>query len=367
MRFLRARLPVVFFALTALALPAIGSPAMPRPLEKVIWDADLVVVAHIDAPPEERGADFEFSIVEVLKGEAGEGPHRASSHVYFSGCMPPPEGSPPLPATEARGERMLLFLSKAQHGVRTSRDPIVLAVPEGASAWFYHGHAAALAPEAVRTLARLSDVDCERGATVVWKEGLRSGNPLLASALLHRVEFAASAADWYLGDDLTKIAVQQFEVARPHLLPIVAELSESENAALRHLSLSAARACLPPLDEAERVAQLRCADAAVVSSGTHKGHARVEGLRFLVDFGDQRAPEQLFGVLESIAAEDRQEIAMIGRDLVRQHPALGDVLMARLVAGMDKPWTVAALRSVSGDDTLTSADACRIWWDARSR
>ena len=246
MHTLRSRLSVVLFGLTALALPAIGSPAMPRPLEKVIWDADLVVVARIDAPPEERGAEFEFSTEEVLKGEVGEAPHRASSHVYFSGCMPPPEDSPPLPATEARGERVLLFLSKAKHGVRTSRDPIVLAEDEAASAWFYHAHSAALAPEAVRTLALLSDADCERGATTVWKEGLRSGNPLLASALLHRVEFAASASDWYLGDDLTQVAVQQFEVARPHLLPVVAALSESENAQHSGISPSVrrARACL---------------------------------------------------------------------------------------------------------------------------
>ena len=125
----------------------------------------------------------------------------------------------------------------------------------------------------------------------------------------------------------------------------------------------------PPATEAggERAAFLRCADSAVVSSGSDHGYVRTEGLRYLVQFGDQRAPERIVAVLRSVEPKQRRDIAMIGRGLVRAHPGLGDVLLGRLVAAVDSDWAVSSLRRVTGDDALIDAAACRKWWKARAR
>ncbi len=367
MHFTKIHRSIALMTLAAVALPAIGSPAMPRPLEKVIWDADLVVIARVDTPPAHRGAPFEFAIEEVLKGEAGEGPFRTTSDVYFNGCMPPPEGTPPPPATEARSERVLLFLGPKKDGIRASRDPIPLAKGQTAGAWFYHSHDALLAPEAVRVLARLDNAEFGSSVTTAWKEGLRSGNSLLAAALLHRIDFVGVGGEWSLGAELNSVAVKQFESARPYLLPLVAELAESQDNALRHLSLAAARSSLPPVGEAERAAFLRCADAAVVSSSSDHDYVRTAGLRYLVAFADQRAPERLFTALSVADAGDRQSIAAIGRDLLRAEPDLAKALLARLMGALDAEWPIGVLRVMTGEEGLTDAAACRKWWDARDR
>src|SRR5262245_13366557 len=95
---------------TALAVPAaFASPAMPRPLERKVEDADLVVVARLKSRPAHPGDPFDVGVEEVLKGRAPKGPVRATAAYFFTGCIPAPEGTPPPASIESRGDRVLLF------------------------------------------------------------------------------------------------------------------------------------------------------------------------------------------------------------------------------------------------------------------
>src|SRR5262245_3971938 len=86
-------------AAVASAPEAGASPAMPRPLERKIADADAVVIARLRTQPEHAGDVYEVEVEESVKGTAS-GTIRVTAALFFRGCCPPPGGWPPADALE---------------------------------------------------------------------------------------------------------------------------------------------------------------------------------------------------------------------------------------------------------------------------
>jgi hypothetical protein len=364
---MRRPLAVLGVALLA-ASAAWAEPAMPRPLERKVEDADLVVVARLRSRPAHPGDPFDAGVEEVLKGRAPTGPVRVAAAYFFNGCIPPPEGTPPPPSIEGRGDRVLLFLDAERDGVRASRDPIVLGESETASAWFYDHRPAAQAVEAVRALVSLDrELDPARAADL-WAKGLAGGNALLVTCLLHRAAFAQRSGDdrWSeLGPRLAPRVRQEFAAGRAALLPVVAKLVTSPDEVQRRIALQAAQSLLPRGADAESAAFDEIAAAAIAVPRTDA--SRGDAVRYLTAARDPALAGRVVAALKRRpVGDDVRDLGDVGRAFFAAFPEREEEVLRELVALLDvnEQFATGTLAAMTGR-YVGGAAMWRAWWKER--
>lgn len=368
-----ARLCVALFALlfAILAPIAAASRAMPQPLERQLHSALAVVIVSVAEPPEHPGDVYEATVERSLRGDLKpDATLRVSAYETYHGLRPPGGAARQQPSWEKGATRLLLILHRRADDVWFGDEPIRLLTGSTAAAWFYHRHDATRAPAAVESLLALGGEEDLAAAATRWADGLRSGNPLLQAALLHRISFAAGESEWALGKELAATAARQLDAARPAVLPLAADLAQqSDDPALRHLAFDALRSCLPARSAAEHKAVAVALEAAVRSAGSDEGHERTEALRLLTDVGDSRAPQVLHEAFRAEPGRDHPDLSGLNSilaDLVRRHDTLGRELVGRLIADLDhddhRAAALAALPKVTGHEGPATPEEWRVWF-----
>lgn len=361
---------LALFVLAALVpAQAFATAALPRPLERKVEDADLVVVGRLKSRPAHPGDSFDVAVEEVLKGRAPKGRLRATAAYFFTGCIPPPDGTPPPASVEGRGDRVLLFLDAERDGTRASRDPVVLASGETATAWIYDRRPAALAVEAVRALAALdSEIDPEQ-AVDLWAKGLAGDNALLVTSLLHRISFTLRTGEdrWSeLGARLAPRVRQEFAAGRAKLLPLVAKLVTAPDEAERRVAFHAAQSFLPRAGDAER--PLLDDIAAAAKSVPRTDTARGDAVRYLVAARDPDLATRAVSALKSRpVGDDVRDLGEVGRAFFTAYPDREDEVLRELAAllDVDERFAAGMLTTMTGK-YVGGADAWRAWWKERS-
>ena len=360
-------------ALAALVIvaPATASAtaAVPRPLERTIEDADLVVVVKLRTKPAHPGDPFDADVEEVLRGTAPKGPVRVRATSDLSGCVVPRQGTPqPLPAIEGRGDRVLLFLDAEKDGARDSRDPVVLADGEFSSSWIYDRRPAALAVAAARALVAVdAEPDPER-AVAVWVKGLASENALLVTALLHRTAFTRAGGDdqsHELGPRLAPRVRGQLAAGRAKLLPAVASLVKSPDDVVRRIAFQAAQAFLPCRDDAERTSFDVFASAA--KAAARFDLSRGDAVQYLAAARDPALARRVVAALKARPlGDDVHDLGWLGREFFTAYPDREDEVLGELVALLDvnEKFALAKLSSLTGK-YLGNAEMWRAWWKER--
>lgn len=350
-----------------------AAPAMPRPLEQKVEEADLVIVATLRTQPAHAGDPFDVAVVEVLKGRTASRVLRARASYFFTGCVPPPEGTPPPAALERGDGRFVLFLGPDEREGRQSRDPLSLEPGATVSAWVFDRRPAALAPAAIRALAALDAEPDDAAACKAWLAGLEGADPLLATALLHRVEIAASGVERARGDLGPRLAPRaraQFERCRPALMRALARLCASGDESIRRCAMRTATACLSPKPDAEPavLADLARAGTAALSLD---GITRGDAARLLAALRDPSFAARVIAVLETRPLPaDADLLPCVGRAFVQAYPEREEELLAALVALLDDPASESqAIQwlSVQTGVTRGNADVWRAWWKQRAR
>lgn len=356
----------------ATAAPAAAKPMLPRPFERRVDDADVVVIARLKTTPALAGDVFEAEVDEVMKGKLGDGPLRVRAHVPDDGCIPPPPGAKPPPSAEGRagGDKLALFLDAPVDGVRLSRDPLILVPAATVSSWYLDRHPATAARETIRALVKLDSEDDPARAADLWVEGIpepERSKPLLTACLLTRVEAAARDAETaraILGDRLAARAVREFAVARPRLLAAIARHSQSL------AGVRAARACVPPRSEAERAVFDEIAVSAATVAFHDNPDLALETLRLWYEL-ERDTAEALATVLRNWKrpATAIAPIAEATRNYVRAHPSRERAIVEAVLGLLDDSdaslTAETLLASLSGQG-LRGADAWRAWWKKRS-
>jgi hypothetical protein len=365
---MRRTLAPLAFALIA-ASAAWASPKMPRPLERIVEDADLVVVGRLKTRPAHPGDAFGVEVEQVLKGRAPKEPVRATAAYFFTGCVPSPEGTPPPASIEGRGDRVLLFLDAASDGVRASHDPIVLGDAETASAWFYDQRPAGQAVEAVRALVALdAEVDPERAAGL-WANGLAGDNALLVTCLLHRITFAQRSGDdqWSeLGTRLAPRVRQEFAAGRAALLPAVAKLVTAPDEVQRRIAFQAAQSFLPRGADTESAAFDEFAAAAISVPRTDA--SRGDAVRYLAAARDPALAGRVVAALKKRpVGDDVRDLGDVGRAFFTAYPEREDEVLRELVAllDVDEQFAAGTLATMTGK-YLGGAAMWRAWWKERT-
>jgi len=369
----------------ALAVLAVGAasraedaaPLGPRPLERKVDDADLVVVAKLRTTPALVGEEFAIDVDEVLKGKSVAGPLRVRAAFPVGTRLPIPADVPKPPAAEgaADGDKVMLFLDAPADGVRQSRDPIVLRPAETVSSWRLPGLRATLARETVRALARLDAEDDVAAAVDLWVAGLGDSNAptksnlLLLQCLMQRVAFAGGALPEKaaLGERLASRATRDFAAGRARILKAIVGWASAFDRSVSYLAIHAGRGCVPPRD----VNEGEIMDSLLMCGFDCRGPEAVEALHLAFDLD---APSYWrFGLCnlldERASPRDRVEsIADMTRDFVRARPEREALVVETLLPPLDDARAAPgelALRRVTGE-TLHGADEWRAWWKKRA-
>jgi hypothetical protein len=350
---------------------ASATPALPRPLERIIEDADLVVVAKLTKKPAHPRDAFTADVKETLKGRAPSGTLTAKAADVFEGCIPPPLGeSRPSPASiEGRGDRVVLFLGADGE----SRDPIVLAAGEVAIPWIVGDRPASEAPDAVRALVALDAEKDDALAATLWTKGLAEGNALTVACLLHRMIFAARSPEETtasLGVRVAAAARAQFALGKEKLIADATRLAASADVELRRAAIRAAFACLYAGAVAPGPAFDALRDVCRAASRADDLGVRDDAVLCLAQARDPELPDRLLAAMKKRPLEAKDvRVGAVGRMLLfTAYPDRERDFLAAAVAMLDDPAIehvgVETLEMLTGQ-CIGDADMWRAWWKKR--
>jgi len=365
----------VFVALGALFVgTAHAKAAMPRPLERIVADADLVVVAKLVTKPAHPGDPFDVDVEEALKGKPEAGPLHVKAAHFFMGCEPMPAGTPAPKSIESEADRAVLFLDAPTDGARQSRDPILLRRGGCATAFYGSGRSASLAPDAIRALvATHAPALSDETAATLWETGLRSDNALLVECLLVRVLLAdrsKEGAVQCLGNDVGGRAVAAWKAARRKLLAVTADLAASPDDGVAQRALEAMLVVRETRAPAEAPHFARAVAAAATMRKRESAELRAIATRVLVAESDPAAADFVVDAFANpqFRAWDLPPYVEAAGALLERRDARSAELVAALVKALDDPESVPRVSYELGRATgekFTTADEWRAWLRAR--
>jgi hypothetical protein len=231
-------------------------------------------------------------------------------------------------------------------------------------------------PAAIKSLAELdAEGDTDR-AVAMWQRGLDGDNPLLVASLLVRVRVAAwwehrskVGGDEPLGKRVGDRASRELVASRPTLLAHVERLTSSKDDRLSALALMALANLHPGQNDDERAIFERCGAVAREAAGAHDAGTRGAALEYLSTVGDPAVVERMIEALREGPQVNAGQLACLGHDLLRRHPALGEQLLGAVVGLLDDDKTaqtaIDMLRQMNNMPMATAAE-WRAWWRKRS-
>ncbi len=357
----------------ALAVPsALASPRSPPPLEGIVIQADLIVVAHLTTRPEKSGDLYEIEADEVLKGRLPEGPLRVAAAWPFS-CMPPPRDAERPEARERELGQVLLFLHVQEDGTYLAN--ILRELPADELRFgFNDPRPTEQALAAVRALRDLNapGLDADSAASL-WKRGLRSENPCLVACLIDRLGMFGPTR----GSSSTPVAVRLHAEEMAFGVDLVDELrrlashpdDEVRGKAILHLRETFERHAKDDVDARERV-------MATFHRSLLDTHAETRGwaLGALAWMGDASVKPRILRLLtDADALDGERESALwaagylVGADSKQLDDALLDACAVLLDHPKIDDYAASVLRRMTGDKGRRGVAAWRTWRDARQR